>query len=348
MKINIIYLYTEIQPYNIAIFHELLKRKNVAIHVFHWDKKILTPYIPPEIENVYYYKKSDFKTVNELFLTIKNLDPTIIYTSGWIDKDYMSVCRKTRKYLSIPVVSGSDTYWRGGKQWLNIIASPFWHRKCFSHIQVSGLWQFEYAHRLGFHAQNILMHNLSADTELFRKISIVQKERSYPKNILYIGRFSPEKGLKYLIEAWNAISDRKSWRLILIGNGPEKNVLIKNKNVEIKDYANQEVLTKYIQNAGCFVLPSIKEQWSLVLHEAATGGLPILASDICGAVPYFVINNYNGYTFKPGNVSEIQLAIEKIIDASEKRLVEMSYNSRKLSEKITPEIVANTFLSVLP
>jgi glycosyltransferase involved in cell wall biosynthesis len=278
---------------------------------------------------------------------IEKIGPTLIYTSGWMDKTYMAVCKKIQKYSPIPIIAGSDTKWRGGKQWLNVLASPFLHKKCFSHIQVAGIWQYEYARRLGFSSQHILMHNLSADVAIFHNIDCNIKKNKYPKRLLYIGRFAPEKGLKYLIDAWNSIIDKKSWILTLIGNGPEKEYLIKNKDIEVLNFMIQEELMGYMQNSGCFILPSIKEAWAVVLHEAAAGGLPILASNICGAVPYFTINNYNGFTFAPGNVLEIKIAIEKIINSSEERLIEMSYNSRKLSERITPEIVARTMLSVI-
>jgi glycosyltransferase involved in cell wall biosynthesis len=347
-RINIVYLYAELQPYVVIVLRALVKQKEVTIHVVHWDKKRLTPYIAPHIDNVYYYDRSQFKNAELLYQMIEKTEPTVIYTSGWMDKTYMAVCKKIRKVRSIPVISGSDTKWHGGKQWFNVLAAPFLHKKCFSHLQIAGIWQYEYARRLGFSPQHILMYNLSSDVETFYDVDIQYKEKAYPKRLLYIGRFSPEKGLKYLINAWNSIVDRKSWILTLIGNGPERDSLIKNKDVEVLDFMEQEGLMHYMQNSGCFILPSIREPWAVVLHEAAAGGLPILASNICGAVPYFVINNYNGFTFAPGNSLEIKIAIEEIINSITDRLLEMSYHSRKLSERITPEIVAKTTLSVIP
>jgi glycosyltransferase involved in cell wall biosynthesis len=344
---NIVYLYAELQAYVIIVIRELVKRKNINVHIVYWDKNKLTPYVPPPIDKVYYYERSNFNDIKKLYQLVKMLKPSMIYVSGWMDKTYMVVCKKIRKTLSIPIVAASDSQWHGGKQWFNVIISPFFHKKCFSHLQISGIWQYEYARHLGFSPQQILTHNYSADVNIFHKVDIERKKIDFPKRILYIGRFAPVKGLKYLVDAWDSIIDKKLWVLTLIGNGPEKEYLIKNKDIEVLEFMQQEELIQYIQNSGCFILPSIKEPWAVVLHEAAAGGLPILASNICGAVPYFVVNNYNGFTFSPGNSVEIKIALEKVINTSEERLIEMSYNSRKLSERITPEIVVSTMLSAM-
>jgi glycosyltransferase involved in cell wall biosynthesis len=345
--INIVYLYAELQPYVIAVIRELVKQKNISIYVIHWDKKRLTPYVPPQIDRVYYYNRSHFKNVKELYQLTEKIEPTIIYTSGWMDKGYMLVCKKLRKEFHIPVVSGSDTQWRGGKQWINVILSPFLHRRCFSHIMISGILQYEYARKLGFRSNEILLHNCCADVSLFQNVNIEQKEKSYPRRVLYVGRFAPEKGLPFLIEAWTHIMDKKGWILTLVGNGTLKPELLKNDDIEILDFMPQDELVKLMQKTGCFILPSVFEQWSLVLHEATAAGLPILSSEVCGAVPYFVIPNFNGFTFRSKDVGAIEKALLSIVNSSEIKLLEMSRNSRKLSERITPEIVAKTFLSVL-
>ena len=191
------------------------------------------------------------------------------------------------------------------------------------------------------------MHNLSADVSTFNKVSVDLKINVYPKRIVYVGRFAPEKGLKYLLQAWREIKDKKGWTLTLIGNGPEKEVLANQNDIEVLDFMSQELLVEQLQNAGCFILPSLFEPWALVLHEAAAAGLPILASDTCGALPYFVLNGYNGFTFCAGNVKQIKSAINKILFAQERDLLKMSQNSKRLAQKITPELVSQTFLSVL-
>jgi len=344
--INVVYLYSRLQPSVITIINELVKMQNINVYVFYWDNSAYSAYKPPEIDNVKYFKKSDYDN-STLYKNVANLNPHILYVSGWMDKTYLSVCKNLRRKCKIPIIAGSDTKWMGGKQWINVIISPWLQRKCFSHIQVAGVWQYEYARRLGFSKNQILMHNLSADVALFNKVDIESKADNYPKRFIYSGSLIPLKGLRFLVEAWKKIKNKNGWELMLIGNGPEKDHLLIEDDIKIIDFSSQDQLCYHLQNSGCFILPSLREQWGVVLHEAASAGLPILASDICGAVPYFVLNNYNGITFRPGSAEQIKMTLEKIINASEDDLLEMAYNSRKLSIKITPEIVARTLLSVL-
>ncbi len=344
-QLNIVYLYTELMPYNIVVIKELV-RLGARVYVFYYDRYRKTPYSPPKIEHCDFFSRYDFSD-KELFFKIKELNPAIVYTAGWIDKGYARISRRIRKELGIPVVAGCDTQWQGGKQWLNVVTSFFRQRCWFSHVFVSGIWQYEYARKLGFLKDKILIHNYCGDIDKFHQVDIDSKKRDYPKNILYVGRFSEEKGLLQLLEAWNQIPTSKGWTLTLIGNGPLEHDLNTHKNIIIKNFMDQNELVIEAQHSGCFVLPSIFEPWALVLHEFAAAGLPVLASDTCGAVPYFVLNGYNGYLFKGGDVASIKQSLLRIIEKPVDALMDMSYKSRELSNRITPEISARTLLNTI-
>lgn len=346
MNCTILILYTELMPYNVVVIKELVKR-GCRVHVVLQDTNKKTPYLPPLLEGVTYYNRSTFWDPDHLFRLVKKLAPDLIWTAGWIDPLYNEMAGMVRKKLHLPVVASSDTQWRGGKQWLNVLTAGFRQRSWFSHLFVAGEWQIKYARKLGFRPDQILMHNLSADVNLFSQIDINSREKEYPKRLLYVGRFSPEKGLVGLLQAWQSVPDRKGWRLTLVGNGPEREKLSGYPDVEILDFMNQQDLLKIMENSGAFILSSVFEQWSLVLHEAACAGLPILASNCCGAVASFVKEGENGYLFIPGNIRSIRSSIEKLLIQPEADLLRMGRNSRKMGMLITPERVADTLLTIL-
>ena len=344
--VTILILYTELMPYNVVVIRELVKKK-CRVHVVLQDTDKKTPYLPPLLEGVTYYNRSTFWSPDHLFRLVKKVEPDLVWTAGWIDPLYNEVASMIREKLHLPVVASSDTQWRGGKQWLNVLTSRFRQRRWFSHIFVAGEWQVKYARKLGFRPDRILMHNLSADVGLFSQIDINSREKKYPKRLVYVGRFSPEKGLVPLLRAWQSIPDRKGWQLTLVGNGPEREMLTGYPDVEILDFMNQQELQKVIESSGAFILPSLFEPWALVLHEAACAGLPVLASGCCGAIASFVRDGENGYLFIPGNIRSIRSSIEKLIIQPDADLLQMGRNSRKLGMKTTPERVADTLLTVL-
>lgn len=343
---NILILYTEIMPYNIVVIRALVK-KRCRVHVVFQDMNKKTPYLPPVLEGVTYYNRSAFCDSDHLFRLVKKVEPDLVWTAGWIDPLYNEVARMIRKKLSLPVVASSDTQWCGGKQWYNVLTSGFRQRRWFSHLFVAGEWQVKYARKLGFRPNQILMHNLSADVGLFSQIDINSREMKYPKRLLYIGRFAPEKGLVCLLKAWQSVPDRKGWQLTLVGNGPEREKLTGYPDVEILDFMDQQDLLEVMEHSGAFILPSVFEPWALVIHEAACAGLPILASNCCGAVASFVREGENGYLFLPGNIHSIRCSIEKLLMQPVVDWLQMGRNSRKLGMQIAPERVADTLLSVL-
>lgn len=343
---TILILYTELMPYNIVVIKELV-RKGCRVHVVLWDSEKLTPYLPPQLEGVTYYNRSTFWNPDHLFRLVKKLGPDLVWTSGWIDPLYNEVAGMIREKLHLPVVAGSDTQWRGGKQWFNVLAARFRQQRWFSHIFVSGEWQEIYARKLGFRPEQILMHNLSADVDLFSRVKNEKRENDYPKRLLYVGRFASVKGLTFLLKAWKSVPDRKGWRLTLIGNGPEKEKLCGYPDVEIFDFMEQEELVKMMENSGAFILPSVLEPWALVLHEAACAGLPILASDCCGAITCFVEDKENGFLFIPGSITSIRKSLEVLIALPVPALLEMGRKSKIRSTMITPSKVADTLLQVL-
>lgn len=348
--LKILYLYTELMGYQIPVFKELTGKYGAKLHVVHWDHKKRTPYYPPNLENVVYYKRSEYskKQLIELAISVK---PDLVYVSGWMDNYYLHVCRHLKR-KGIPVIAGSDTQWNGNlRQLVATAIFPFTIKKCFSHIWVAGPYQYEYARKLAFKKQEIIFNCLSADISLFNrafKTSEKTKNQKYPHRFLYIGRFENIKGIDLLIQAWdNLKAERKGWELCFIGNGPLKSDLIEKSDIILKDFMQPEKLIPEIENSGCFILPSRKEPWGLVLHEFSAAGLPIICSDVCGAAPVFVTPKYNGFIFNSNVVYSLENKMRKIINSSDQELNIMSKNSHEIGQRITPEIVAASLLSVL-
>ncbi|WP_426091846.1 glycosyltransferase family 4 protein [Flavobacterium sp. DSR3-2] len=339
-----VFLIIDYVPHQVLTIRKLIEDHDCDILAYHVARFITNIPVLDNFATTHYKNQKK----EEILANIISYNPDIIVVAGWMIPEYVWIAKKLMKILKVPIVSYSDTQWYGTiRQRINALISPFHVKKAFTHIWAAGLYQFEYARKLGYSKGNIILNSLTADVDLFNKINLEVKLENYPKNFIYIGNFSLGKGLDVLIKAWDAISDKKDWTLTLIGDGILKDSLRSNKSIIIKDYMNQAELIHEIQNSGCLILPSLKEQWALVIHEAAVSGLPIVCTDICGAAPHFVINGYNGFKVKANDIIEMKQALIKMINMNDNELYVFSCKSRELGLYITPDISINSLLQLI-
>jgi len=332
-------------PHHEMLIRELIENNQAEIHSFYISENFT--YVPDDISNLFLYKKSELSKM-EILRKVLQINPLILFVAGYNNKDFLWVSTRVKRLLNIPVICGSDTQWRSTlKQRIRILLAPITIHPAFTHFKVAGIYQYEWARKLGFKKEKILFDMLSGDTKLFSSIDIEVKRKKYPKNFIFIGHFIEIKGIRFLLDAWAKIDDKKGWTLTLIGDGVLYDQIQKRDDIIIKCFMNQALLIKELENAGCHILSSTFEQWGLVIHEATCAGLPIICTNICGAAPHFVINGYNGYIIESGNTNQLKIAMEKIINSFETELIRMSYNSRKLSTRITQEISVASLLSVI-
>lgn len=347
---KILYLYTEIMGYQTVIFKEYVDRYKANVHVVHWDQNRLAKYKLPQINNVTFYNRSSH-TTNELKELVTSIKPDIVYISGWMDKGYLSAANVLRK-KGVPIVCGFDDIWRGSlRQTVASKVFPISLKRVLQYAWVAGPYQYEYAKRLGYKNNEIIFNCLSADTEFFNRVYRDSKEcklSKYPHRFLYVGRFEEIKGIDLIISAWQNIKPkRKDWELCFIGNGSLGKYLLEQADVTIKDFMQPEQLADEIKLCGCFIMASRREPWGLVLHEFAAAGLPIVCADVCGATPVFITDKYNGYIAKANDQKDLEKKMLRIIYSTDGELVSMSQNSHKNGQKITPEISAASFVSIL-
>lgn len=332
-------------PYNIPVLKALVSY-GFEITVLHETIVQQTPYKPPTIPGVSFYPKEHYNQL-QLNSLAEELMPRVVFVADRTNVKYNKTAIKLRQKYKTPIIVGCDTQWRGGKQWVNVFTSFFRHKRYYTHILIAGMRQYEYAKKLGFANNQILWPLYSADTTVFHSNSINRNKFNGPRNVLYVGRFAEVKGIKILLKAWEALKNKNGAILTMVGNGPLKKVITYQDDVRVMDFKSQEDLIQIASQCSCFVLPSVFEPWALVIHEFAALGMPIIATNVCGASSHFVINNYNGFLVEPNDIGGLTIALQNIIQLDSDILIKFSDRSKALSYSISPELVANSILSVI-
>jgi phosphatidyl-myo-inositol alpha-mannosyltransferase len=108
------------------------------------------------------------------------------------------------------------------------------------------------------------------------------------RNVLFVGRFDPRNGLKEMLQAFVLLRKRRhDVRLIVLGDGPLRPVY---KRV-VPRYLRDDVLfegrvdglrPRYLASAEVLCTPCRLASFGMVLVEAMSAGVPVVASNISG------------------------------------------------------------------
>lgn len=168
--------------------------------------------------------------------------------------------------------------------------------------------------------------------------------------ILYVGRFSDEKNVCGLLEAYlKSQLHLKGVQLRLVGSGEEEEK-IRNLAKGINSISIIEPkwgidLTEEYKKCDFFVLPSKKEAWGLVLNEALQAGKPILVSSACGSVVDLVDEN-TGLTFISGSQIDFENKMIEMCGLVRARRYNKEIVINKIS-KFSVDVVAGRFVNMI-
>lgn len=183
----------------------------------------------------------------------------------------------------------------------------------------------------------------------------IPRERQVPRKILewglqperyvlFLGRFSPEKGCHLLVEAFEQIDT--DVKLVMAGASSYCDEYSRelrthaSEKIRMLDWVSGATLDEFLTNAMIFVLPSEMEGLSLALLDAMAAGLCVLTSDVPenreaieGA----------GFTFQRGSASDLaerlrfliaNSAVREAAGRNAKKKIEDQYQWGQIAEEI--------------
>lgn len=207
------------------------------------------------------------------------------------------------------------------------------------------------------------------DTENFsKKISIKEKEDLKIKFginendvvIMFCGRIVPGKGIKEAILALEKVRNIDRCKLLIVGNSEFAKNAESNFEKELYEISenmkNKIIFTGYIPNEELYkihnisdvsIVPSIwDEAFGIVVIEAMTSGLPIIATD-SGPIPQ-IAKNGCAYIVKRDKylIENISKSIDDLIENEEKR-TQMGKIGKQLSQEYSLENLYKKFCEIM-
>lgn len=240
-----------------------------------------------------------------------------------------------------------------GRWWAvpSLLMEKIWR----SHLRKADLCVFVsrfLAERYGKNLGNVLIANESA----LRKQMIVDRRNLWqvhtPARVLYVGRLSPEKGCEDLVRVGAELKRQGiSLELWFIGDGPLKTRIADmsaSLGISVRLIGSLpwgEKLFQKMREADVLVLPSRTEGLGLVLLEAMSQGVPVVASAV-GGIPEIVQDQVTGLLVRPRDIQGFASAIRTVlIDADvRRRLIE---NGLEMASRNTLELQTGKVVSAI-
>lgn len=143
------------------------------------------------------------------------------------------------------------------------------------------------------------------------------------KTILTVGRLTHVKGFDLLITAWARVARQvPDWKIVIVGSG-EDELMLKQmaKDLGVDDsviFAGQQKnMDRFYRQASFFCMSSRFEGLPMVLLEAQSYGLPIVAFD-CDTGPKELVNSHNGWLVEPESIEKLSMTLLKVIDLDDR------------------------------
>lgn len=175
------------------------------------------------------------------------------------------------------------------------------------------------------------------------------------KNLISVGRLSPEKGYLDLVDMFKILHDKdSSYHLDIIGNGPEYakiNDKIKNLNLEssikLWGFQSTEFINKKMENSSLYVMCSYEESFGIVLIEAGANGVPSIALDSAKGAMEIIEDEHNGYLIPNRNLELMAEKIDNLMN-NPKLLKQFGKNAKEKSNQFTFENIKQNWLNLIP
>jgi glycosyltransferase involved in cell wall biosynthesis len=268
-------------------------------------------------------------------------------------RDFFTVSLRGRNGTKIFLkFHGSDANLLANKNWV----LKFISRRLFA--QAAGIGVLSSEERANFLRAGVLEQKLFVVCNVVNGNTSAEKRHAAPisatavPQILFIGRFIPEKGLADVIRACKLVRDRGiQFKLICLGDGPARRDAEREvARLDLRDYVQftghipEEEAAAFYASGTVLVFPTYHfEGFPMTIFNAVAAGLPIITTRIRAAADYLQEPD-NCLWARPEMPT---MLADKIVDLLQNSALRrtMSDNNRRLAARFSRERVTQDYLN---
>lgn len=332
--LRVVFCWSEISGYMAHSWRLLSEDPDIDLHVVAFGDSNKTEFSHELMAGISWTALSGSARSDDelIFETVAGRKPDVVLVSGWSNIAYDKLIF-SRRLMKSAFAMTIDTQWLGNTKQLLAPLVLRRYVKRLAGIICPGERSYQFARRMGFAERQIHRGLFSVD---FRGLSALHQKRMqrgpWPRSFVYVGRYAPEKGIDVLIEGYSRYRRKVTdpWPLFCCGMGPLKSLLSNRAGVRDYGFVQPVDLPNVLLQSGALILASHTEPWGLAILEGCASGLPVIATNACGAVPELVRDHYNGMTIATGSSRDLAEAMLWAHHEGD-RLAELGRNSLALA-----------------
>jgi len=289
-----------------------------------------------------------------LLKIVKRTNPDIVLSDGFFQWSYSALLLNAIYKVPHLMCYERTSYTERNVSFLRVFARKI-ASKFISGICCNGIETKSYLEKFGFPKGRLFIGNMAADTDGL-KLALAKIDESKIQTtkekynitgltFLYVGQLIKRKGVLEMLESWNTfILNKTNVNLLLLGDGEqleEVNDYVEKNNlnsVKVLGRIDYSKVSSFYASSDIFIIPTLEDNWSLVVPEAMSCGLPILSSKYNGCWPELV-QPKNGWVFDPLDSDNFIETLEKALGNKDK-WKQMGKESLQIVGDFSPEKIA--------
>lgn len=295
---------------------------------------------------------SKFKIARAVWKYLAKTRPEVLMVPGYYNLPALTVALWGRLHGKRTVLMTESTEADHRRRYWVERAKSLLIRSLFSWSIAGGAPHVRYLRKLYFPETRIAHRYDVIDNGFFREQAFKNRQRHtardfrLPENyFLFVGRLAEEKNVAGLIGAYRTYRDNGgTWSLVLVGDGPMRETVhaiakksMYDNDISFEGLKSSKDLSPYYAFAGCFVLPSSREPWGLVVNEAMASGLPVLVTRECGCAEDLVKDGKNGFVYNANDQATLIQKLHRFEEMTAAERKSMGDNSLEIISRYSPE-----------